>query len=71
MAMQKSDELADVATLLFRQVNDLGIKPWTAGFNIWSDDNNAYEDWIASPAGGFIEPYVIRCNSVPGIQSIK
>jgi len=59
MAMQKSDELADVATLLFRQVNDLGIKTWTTGFNIWSDDNNAYEDWIASPGGGFIEPYVI------------
>ena len=40
MAMQKSDELTDVAELLFKQVNDLGIKTWTTGFNVWSEDNN-------------------------------
>src|SRR6185312_14879271 len=59
MAMQKSDELAEVAILLFKQVSDLGIKTWTTGFNIWSDDNNYYEDWITNPQGGFIEPYTV------------
>ncbi|MCJ7468230.1 MAG: ATP-binding protein [Maribacter sp.] len=59
MAMQKSDELTDVAAILFNQVNELGIKTWTTGFNVWSDDNNFYEDYVASPEGGFIEPYVV------------
>jgi signal transduction histidine kinase len=60
MAMQKSDELTDVAGLLFKQITDLGIKTWTAGFNVWSDDNNSYTDYITSPNGGFIEPYIIH-----------
>src|SRR6185436_15458490 len=34
MAMQRSDELTDVAGLLFEQVSALGIKTWTAGFNV-------------------------------------
>src|SRR6187549_1350739 len=42
MAMQRSDELADVAQLLFQQVKDLGIDAWTTGFNIWQPDNTAY-----------------------------
>jgi signal transduction histidine kinase len=59
MAMQKSDELAEVAALLFKQVADLGIKAWTTGFNVWSDDNNSFIDYITSPKGGFIEPYTV------------
>jgi signal transduction histidine kinase len=59
MAMHESDELTEVATLLFKQVNDLGIKTWTTGFNVWSDDNNSFVDYITSPQGGFIEPYTV------------
>lgn len=59
MAMQKSDELTDVAAVLFQQVKDLGIKTWTTGFNVWSDDNNSFTDYITSPKGGFIEPYIV------------
>jgi signal transduction histidine kinase/ketosteroid isomerase-like protein len=59
MAMHRSDELADVAALLFRQVESLGIKTWTTGFNVWSDDNNFYTDYITSPQGVVIEPYTI------------
>lgn len=59
MAMQRSEELAAVAELLFKQVSELGIQTWTTGFNIWRDDNNGYEDWITNPRGGFIEPYSI------------
>ena len=59
MAMQKSDELTDVASLLFKQVSGLGIKTWTTGFNVWSDDNNFYTDYVTNPQGGFIEPYTI------------
>ncbi|MFL5808596.1 MAG: sensor histidine kinase, partial [Flavisolibacter sp.] len=65
MAMHKSDELAEVAILLFQQVSDLGIKTWTTGFNIWSDDNNSYEDWITNPQGGFMPPYTIDASKLP------
>ncbi len=60
MAMQKSDELTEVAGILFKQVTDMGIKTWTAGFNVWSEDNNSYVDYLTSPFGGFIEPYTIN-----------
>ena len=65
MAMQKSDELADVSELLFKQVSELGIQTWATGFNIWSDDNNSYEDWITSPRGGFIDPYIVNATEFP------
>ena len=63
MAMQRSDELTDVATLLFKQVSDLGIKTWTTGFNVWSDNNNFYTDYITNPQGGFVEPYTVDASS--------
>lgn len=59
MAMQRSDELAEVAELLFKEVKALGIQTWTTGFNVWREDGNGYEDWITNPQGGFIEPYSI------------
>jgi hypothetical protein len=65
MAMQKSDELTDVAAILFQQVAELGIKAWTTGFNIWSDDNNYYTDYITNPQGGFMPPYTIDATVMP------
>jgi signal transduction histidine kinase len=71
MAMQKSDELADVTTLLFTQVSNLGIKTWTTGFNIWSDDNNFYTDYITNPQGGFVEPYTIDASTAPVFRKMS
>jgi signal transduction histidine kinase len=71
MAMQKSNELTDVAGLLFKQVTDLGIKTWTAGFNVWSEDNNAYEDYITSPQGGFIQPYIVETSKAPLLKEVS
>ena len=59
MAMQKSEELSEVAALLFKQVSDLGIKIWSTGFKVWSDDNNFCTDYVTNPQGGFMEPYTI------------
>jgi signal transduction histidine kinase len=59
MAMQKSDELKEVAMLLFKQVTDLGITCWTTGFNVWSEDGNSYVDYVTNPLGGFMEPYTV------------
>jgi hypothetical protein len=71
MAMQKSDELTDVAGLLFEQVSALGIKTWTAGFNVWSEDNNSYVDYITSPQGGFIEPYTVYTDTAEALTDIS
>ncbi len=71
MAMQKSDELTDVAGLLFEQVSALGIKTWTAGFNVWSEDNNSYVDYITSPQGGFIEPYTVYTETAEALTDIS
>jgi signal transduction histidine kinase len=71
MAMQKSDELTDVAGLLFEQVGTLGIKTWTAGFNVWSEDNNSYVDYITSPNGGFIEPYTVHTETAEALTDIS
>ncbi len=71
MAMQKSEELAEVATLLFKQVNELNIKTWTTGFNIWSDNDNAYEDWITNAQGGFVEPYTVDATSFSVFKEVS
>jgi len=71
MAMQKSDELTDVAGLLFEQVSALGIKTSTAGFNVWSEDNNSYVDYITSPQGGFIEPYTVYTETAEALTDIS
>jgi signal transduction histidine kinase len=65
MAMQISEELTDVAELLFKQVKDFGIKIWTTGFNLWSDDDNFYTDYITNPKGGFMPPYTIDATILP------
>ena len=65
MAMQKSEEMNDTAALLFRQVSDLGIRTWTTGFNVWSDDGNSWLDYVTNPEGGFIEPYTIDATQYP------
>jgi signal transduction histidine kinase len=70
MGMQKSEELTEVAALLFKQVNDMGIKTWTTGFNVWSEDNNSFKDYITSPQGGFIEPYTIDLTQTSAVHEL-
>src|SRR5690606_23536798 len=71
MAMQRSDELTEVAGLLFNQLTDLGIKTWTTGFNVWSEDNNFYTDYITSPKGGFIPPYIVDLSKTSVFREIR
>ncbi len=59
MGMIKSNELSDVASVLFKQITELNIAVWTTGFNVWSEDDTEYEDWVTTPKGGFIEPYKV------------
>ncbi|RTL57587.1 MAG: GHKL domain-containing protein [Sphingobacteriales bacterium] len=71
MGMQRSEELNDVAAILFKQVSELGIKAWTTGFNVWSDDNNFYTDYITSPQGNIIKAYTIDTSTFPVFKEIS
>ena len=42
MAMQRSEELAEVATVLFQQVKALGVPQWTCGFSIFEIDDKEF-----------------------------
>ena len=46
--MQKSDELPDAASLLFQQVQSLGMHAWSAGYCIWDEDKQAVTAWMSS-----------------------
>ncbi len=51
MAMQRSEELVDVATVLFQQVKGLGVPQWNCGFNIWTIGDNEFTYYPGSPDG--------------------
>ena len=54
MAMQHSDELPEAAQLLFHQVQQLGIKAWSVGYNIWNEDKTGFISWMSDE--GVLQP---------------
>ena len=72
MAMQKSEELADVAQVLFQQVKQLGIKTWSTGVNIWQQGETSYIDWVVSTSDGqFMTPYTVDLTTHPFFREIS
>ena len=59
MAMQHSDELKEAAALLFQQVQNLGVKPWSCGYCIWNKDKTAVTAWMSPPQGGIQPPIIL------------
>ncbi|MDN3657275.1 ATP-binding protein [Ferruginibacter paludis] len=57
MAMQKSDELAQVASLLFAQVIALGINCYSSGFTVWENENNELISWMCNADGSVNPPF--------------
>jgi len=57
MAMQRSDELSETASLLFRQVSDFGIKVWSSAFQIWNTDDISTTAWASAPDGSIQAPF--------------
>jgi signal transduction histidine kinase len=51
MAMQRSDELLDVASILFQQVKALGVPQWNCGFNIWNPGDKEFTYYPGAPDG--------------------
>ncbi|HRV87458.1 MAG TPA: nuclear transport factor 2 family protein, partial [Saprospiraceae bacterium] len=58
IGMRHSDELAEAASLLFREVQALGIPVWSCGYNILSADQLSCTS-IMSAEGGLQEPLEI------------
>jgi hypothetical protein len=54
MAMQGSNELKEVAGLLFRQIQLMGIPVWTCGFNIWEKGDDFCTGWMSTD--GYLQP---------------
>lgn len=59
MAMQKSEELAETATLLFQLAKQLGIETYSSGFNIWNEENNELVSWMSNPGGILNPPFIM------------
>jgi signal transduction histidine kinase len=59
MGMQSSDELPEVANLLFLEVQALGIPAWSCGYNILNDDKKSAAAWMSSE-GVLQAPFRLR-----------
>ncbi len=71
MAMQKSDELSDVAALLFKQIKILGAELWTISIAFCKEDELIVEKWGGSPITDQIfAPNFIPYNADHGEQSM-
>ncbi len=64
MGMQKSDELGDVATVLFKELNQLVDNLWTCGFVLCEKDREEDEWWL-SDDNGFIPAF-----SLPNVGDV-
>jgi signal transduction histidine kinase len=71
LAMQKSDELADTAAVLFQQLIHLGIAPNRLYLSIISNDQKNNEFWITGEDGTKVNKHVIGdINENPTIQTM-
>jgi signal transduction histidine kinase len=58
MAMQKAEELGDVATVLFSELNTLVDNLWTCGF-VLCEPNRQEDEWWLSLNNGLIQPFFL------------
>ena len=65
MAMQRSDELANVATVLFQQVKALDVQQWTCGFSIFEIDDKEFTWYQGSGDGDILPPVKIPLTEHP------
>ena len=65
MAMQKSDELAEAASLLFTQIADLGTNSWSSGFIIFQPRRTLINSWMSKPDGSMGVPFNIPVTEDP------
>jgi hypothetical protein len=60
MAMHKSDELIETATLLYQELAGLGIPPFSTGFVLVDENNSRQEVWLSGPGGaGYMDRFFL------------
>src|SRR6056297_303302 len=59
MGMQSSEDLPEVANMLFLEVQALGIPAWSSGFNILAEDKKSAAAWMSSE-GTIQDPFTLR-----------
>ncbi|WP_373395730.1 nuclear transport factor 2 family protein [Algoriphagus halophilus] len=59
MAMEKSEELAPTASLLFQQLKNLGINTYSSGFTIWDEKQNQLISWMCNADGSMNPPFIM------------
>jgi len=65
MAMKKSDELGEVALLLFQQIKSFGINLFGSGFNIWRKEEKVCTSWMAVREDHINDPMQIPMTEDP------
>ncbi|MBS1654157.1 MAG: hypothetical protein JSU05_04860, partial [Bacteroidetes bacterium] len=74
MGMQKSDELAETVSVLFRQLLQLGVQSAqlrTCGIVTFNEDKPEGQTWITNINGDIIsDPFIIPFNEAPAYKSI-
>ena len=58
MAMQKSDELAEAAQLLYHEFGTLGLDPFTCGYLFIKEEQNKQTAWVTLPDGTLIPDFI-------------
>ncbi len=69
MGMQQSEELSDVATVLFRQLSSLGVQLWSCGF-VLTDDEKESEFRMTNPEGEIEPPLYIPNDVDPATRNM-
>jgi len=57
MAMQKSDELGNTSSLMFKEIVELGVNLWSCGFNIIDHEKKIITQWVSSGDGRILPPF--------------
>jgi hypothetical protein len=59
MAMQKSDELAEAAQLLYQEFGKLGINTFTCGYMFIDEETNTQTAWVVLPDGTLLPNFIV------------
>ncbi|HRX92605.1 MAG TPA: nuclear transport factor 2 family protein, partial [Chitinophagaceae bacterium] len=70
MAMHQSEELQDVASLLYKEFQDLGVTPFlNCGYVEVDEENNTQYGWMTSPDGTFMEKFNLPLSGEPAFEA--
>ena len=64
IAMQKSAELGETASLLFQQVTSLGIESYATGFTIWENNDQDLISWMCNADGSVNPPFKMPAGEI-------